>query len=150
MIQTHIFESVFGVYKKYFFSVEQIFWWMSCLMKMSKFNLTAGLTKVWEGPWELALSRKMSQTWGTANWHISYISFTSRHLIFSTKKYWWKKKIIFQLCKKCMFRKGTCDCEDSWGRLLRVWLGSNRWVTSSSYCHIHAIANTIVKISLCS
>ena len=30
---------------------------------MSKLNLTVGLTRVWEGPWELALSQKMSQTW---------------------------------------------------------------------------------------
>ena len=37
---------------------------VSSLMKISKFNLTAGLTKVWDGPWEpVALSHKMSQTW---------------------------------------------------------------------------------------
>ena len=54
--------------EKFYFFLEQHFFShilevMSSLMKMSKFNLTAGLTKVWEAPWELALSRKMSQTW---------------------------------------------------------------------------------------
>ena len=44
--QIHIFEGAFGLFRKYFFSVEQIFCWMSCLMKTSKFNLTSGLTKV--------------------------------------------------------------------------------------------------------